>query len=378
MSYPLAIFSPVVGAVSETFIRRHMEDLLPGGTVVVAQSAAPPRAGHWSVASPVLTVNGAGPAGVRRFVRAVARELGWARRDGHQSVERFLKIHGVRVGIGEYLDASLSWLAIARKLGIRFFGHAHGYDVSERLRDHRWRVEYLRYNEAAGVITMSEVARTRLIGVGLDPLRIHVVPYGVDVPAQPFPRVDQEAVHCLAVGRMVAKKAPIMTLDAFRRASEAVPRLELDYVGDGALLPAVRQFVRAFELGDRVRLHGAQPSHVVRALLARADIFVQHSMTDPDTGDEEGLPVAILEAMAHSLPVVATHHAGIPEAVVDAGTGYVVPEGDSAGMAERIVTLARNGGLRRTLGRAGWQRVREHFSWDRERAELLRILRLRG
>ena len=60
-----------------------------------------------------------------------------------------------------------------------------------------------------------------------------------------------------------------------------------------------------------------------------ADVLIQHSVVDPATGDEEGLPVAILEGMGCGLPVVATRHAGIPESVVEGETGMLVDEGDS-------------------------------------------------
>ncbi len=172
------------------------------------------------------------------------------------------------------------------------------------------------------------------------------------------------------------RKAPVLTLDAFRRASDAVPDMHLDYVGEGELLPAVRQFVRAFALEERVTLHGGLPSDGVHRLMDAADIFIQHSMTDPDTGDEEGLPVAIVEAMARSLPVVSTRHAGIPEAVAEGTTGYLVQEGDSTGMGERIVALAADCDLRRRMGVAGWERVRAHFTWEKERASLLKVMEL--
>jgi glycosyltransferase involved in cell wall biosynthesis len=107
-----------------------------------------------------------------------------------------------------------------------------------------------------------------------------------------------------------------------------------------------------------------------------ADMFLQHSITDPATGDEEGLPVAVLEAMANALPVVATRHAGIPEAVLEGATGYLVDEGDTASMADRIVALARDADRRRNMGRAGWQRAGENFSREKERAALLNILGL--
>ena len=167
-----------------------------------------------------------------------------------------------------------------------------------------------------------------------------------------------------------------MTLDAFRRGAKACPNIQFDYVGSGTLLPAAEQFILAFNLRDRVTLHRSQPSGMVQSLLKKADIFLQHSMTDPETGDEEGLPVSMLEAMANSLPVVSTRHAGIPEAVLDGCTGYLVEEGDSAGMADRLIALSHDPDLRRRMGETGWRRAKEHFSWEKERMELLRILGL--
>src|SRR5262249_1315641 len=107
-----------------------------------------------------------------------------------------------------------------------------------------------------------------------------------------------------------------------------------------------------------------------------SDLFLQHAMTDPFTGDQEGLPVAILEAMASGLPVVSTDHAGIPEAVVDGTSGYIVSEGDTRAMAERILALAGDPDLRARMGLAGWQRVRDFYSWEKERRDLLDIFGL--
>ncbi len=354
-----------------------MQDLLPHGTVVVANTAEGTYAGYWSVDCPTLTLSETENGGLKRkVIRAVAQKVGWLPTEASGMVKQFLQEHHVEVVMGEYLDFSLAWLGVARKLGLRFFAHAHGYDVSRQLRNPHWRAEYLQYNQASGVITMSQTNRKRLIELGLEPTKVHVVPYGVDVPQGPWTREEQETIRCVAVGRMVAKKAPILTLDAFRRAVKECPKLRLDYVGTGELLPAAQQFVRAFNLGDRVTLHRGQPSEVVQRLMREGSMFLQHSMTDPETGDEEGLPVAILEAMANSLPVVSTRHAGIPEAVQDESTGYLVDEGDSVAMAERLLILANDADLRRSMGEAGWHRAKEHFSWEKERVELLRILGL--
>ncbi len=378
MNHPLAVFAPYIGVASETFIRRHIRDLLPGGIVVVAGSVDGPFTGFWNVDCPTLVLDQIQPARFRRqVVWAIARKLGCQPEDQVlKKVRQFLQKHQVRVVLGEYLDWSLRWLRIAQQLGIRFFGHAHGYDASMMLRESRWKAEYLRLNGADGVITMSRASWGRLVQLGLEPAKVNVVPYGVDVPADPLTKVEQETIRCLAVGRMVAKKAPILTLDAFRRGAEVCPKLRLDYVGAGELLPAAQQFIRAFDLHDRVTLHGGQPSEVVHELMRRADIFLQHSVTDSETGDEEGLPVGILEAMANSLPVVSTRHAGIPEAVLEGDTGYLVDEGDSIGMAEPLVKLARDPDLRHRMGRTGWLRAREQFSWEKERSDLLKILGL--
>lgn len=375
----LAIIAPQIGAHSETFIRRHMTDLLPGRTVVIAGSASGPYGGHWSVDVPTLLLDRlAPPSTPTRLLRALRRGLGRKRIDSAVDAARwFLKQQRVEVALGEYLDLSLPWLPIAAEAGLRFFAYALGYDISLRLREPGWKESYLRFNDASGVFTVSAAARARLIGLGLRPDKVHVVPLGVDVPTSPVVRVERQSeLRCLAVGRMVPKKAPILTLDAFRRAAEVCPELRLDFVGGGELLASARHFVHTFGLERAVTLHGEAAFDLVRELLARADLFLQHSMVDPLTGDEEGMPVAILEAMAAGLPVISTRHAGIPEAVEDEVTGRLVDEGDTRGMADAIVSLARDGEARARLGAAGWRRAGERFSWERLRPELLRIMGL--
>jgi colanic acid/amylovoran biosynthesis glycosyltransferase len=80
--------------------------------------------------------------------------------------------------------------------------------------------------------------------------------------------------------------------------------------------------------------------------------------------------------MSHGIPVVATRHAGIPEAVVEAETGFLVDEGDCSSMAAQIVALAQNQELRVKFGFAGWQRAKALFTWERERDLLLKVMGL--
>jgi glycosyltransferase involved in cell wall biosynthesis len=375
MDYPLAVILPEIGFPTATFVRRHACDLLPGRTAFVVRDELPPWVRpSWDVSGPLLDLRR--PSRPARWLgRALAR-AGWSLEQ--RMVQRFFRRHGVRVALGEFLNSALEWVDAARAAGVQYFAHAHGYDVTGFLRDPQWRVRYLRFNQCAGVVTMSRYSAMRLLEVGLHPDKVHVVPYGVDVPAEPPAHPPGGAVRCLAVGRMEAEKAPILLLDSFRRAAEQHPQLEMDYLGDGRLRPAAQQYVLAHGLGGRVRLLGYQPHHTVLEAMRQADVFLQHSILDPDTGSQEGLPVAILEAMAASLPVVATREAGIPEEVVEGETGYLVEPGDTAGMAERLAALAEDTALRTRLGLAGWHRARQFFTWQQERSHLLRLFGLAG
>lgn len=83
-----------------------------------------------------------------------------------------------------------------------------------------------------------------------------------------------------------------------------------------------------------------------------------------------------MEAMAHGLAIVATRHAGIPEAVVDRRTGYLVAEEDTDAMSRCIVELAQDSDKRREFGYAGWLRARDHFLWELEKRRLRGLLEL--
>ena len=206
---------------------------------------------------------------------------------------------------------------------------------------------------------------------------MHVIPCGVVIGENPpLPRAAERPLTFVTAGRMTAKKAPILLLDAFRRALPALGAARLDYIGDGPLLSSAYQFVQAMGMESSVTFHGERPHGDVLALIRDADVFVQHCCVDPLTGDSEGLPAAILEAMVEGLPVVSTRHAGIPEAVEEGVTGFLVAEGDTKGMADKFVELGRQPELRRTMGLAGWSRVRERFSWELEKERLLHVLGL--
>lgn len=355
-----------------------MRELEPQGTVVVAQTEKSTTERGWNIEGPKLVLNKLSHRNLTlKLYDVVCNKLGIGHNLTKREVERFLTQSGVQVVLGEWLDRCIGWLDLLRDLNVRFVAHAHGYDISEAwVSSDKWKAAYLMLDRTDAIVTPSKVSKSRLVSIGLNPNNIHVIPYGVDVPNY-APRLPKNPkIQCIAIGRMVPKKGPLYLLDAFRRALQEHPSLELDYIGTGPLLAAAYEFIDIFKLHSKVRLHGAQPNGIAIKLLQDSDIFLQHSVTDPLTGDQEGLPVAILEAMALGKPVVSTIHAGIPEAVEHERTGLLSHETDTTAMAVNIVRLAMDPTLRQSYGALAWQRCKESFSWECERTALRNVLGL--
>jgi glycosyltransferase involved in cell wall biosynthesis len=133
------------------------------------------------------------------------------------------------------------------------------------------------------------------------------------------------------------------------------------------------QLAAALRLSDRVHFPGVQSHSQVAEWLGHARAFAQHSVTTT-YGDSEGTPVAVLEAAATGLPVVATAHAGIQEAVISGETGFLVPELDVAGMAKAMIRLAEDSQLAGQMGERGRDHMKERYSIETTIGVLSEIL----
>jgi glycosyltransferase involved in cell wall biosynthesis len=162
----------------------------------------------------------------------------------------------------------------------------------------------------------------------------------------------------------------MVLLKSFHTALSHAPDLELNWIGSGPLEGEVKAYISQHGLRDKINLLGSVTHSRVLEELQNADIFIQHSMTDPQTGDQEGAPVAILEAMAHGLPVISTIHSGIPYLVEDQVSGLLSNEGDFEGMAQSIVKLSEDIAQRQAMGEAG--RVRAEMFTSKKEVHLLR------
>jgi glycosyltransferase involved in cell wall biosynthesis/SAM-dependent methyltransferase len=274
----------------------------------------------------------------------------------------YLKASGARVALVETGLMGAFVYQACEQAGLPYVVHFHGVDATGRDILDQWGRHYERFfRSAAALIVVSKAMRTQLLRLGAPAERVMLAPYGVSVELPNLADPAQSPPRFLAVGRFVEKKAPQYTLQAFALVHEGLPAARLIMVGDGPLLAACRQWVRARGLDEAVTFVGVQPREAVSQLMAGSRVFVQHSLVASD-GDSEGLPLAILEAGAHGLPVVATCHAGIPDAVTDGLHGYLGPEGDVKAMAERMRLLATDAAQAGRMGTAFRERVRAEFS----------------
>ena len=244
---------------------------------------------------------------------------------------------------------------LERPLAVSF----HGADASQRLRRPEWVDRYRRLLPGAAAITVAHASLAPgLLELGAPRERVRVVPTGVDLR---FWRAAREGrregtTRLLSVGRLEEKKGHGVLLEALARVVAGGRELELAVVGEGRLRDELESRAHALGLASRVHLLGGLSRQEVRAQMRLADLFVLASHTASD-GNREGVPVALKEAQAARLPVLATRHSGVPEAVLDGVSGILVEEGDAAGLAEGLERLLERRSEWRRMGAAGRRHV---------------------
>ena len=154
------------------------------------------------------------------------------------------------------------------------------------------------------------------------------------------------------------------TILAFSKVLVKFPEAKLVIGGDGNLLEVCKNLVHYLKIRNNVLLPGALSQEEFSYYLQNSLAFVQHSITAIN-GDQEGTPVAILEASAAGLPVISTKHAGIPDVIIDGETGFLVEEHDVDGMAEKMIQLMENKLLAKELGVNGKERIKKYFTLEK-------------
>lgn len=207
---------------------------------------------------------------------------------------------------------------------------------------------------------------------GVPARKVLVIRNGIDLarfdaamkgePAAPLPGRDGPVVG--AVARLEEQKGHEHLLRAFALLLQGGRQAELWLVGDGPLRPRLESLAEGLGIAGRVKFLGARPD--VPALLARMDVLALSSLW-------EGLPNAVIEAMAAGLPVAATDVDGVPEAAVDGRTALLVPPRNPAALTQAMATLLDDPALRQRMGRAGRERAEKEFAMPRMVQETSRV-----
>jgi colanic acid/amylovoran biosynthesis glycosyltransferase len=271
-----------------------------------------------------------------------------------------------------------------RGLALRDIGALHGklitsfygYDVSEFPRQRRGNPYTQLFAKGDLFLAISEDMRGKLIGLGCEAARILVHPLGVkpEIFSAAHRAAAGSPVRITTIGRMAPKKGIEYGLQAVAALVRDELRVQYDIIGDGPLRPKIERMVEDLALGSVVRLAGWKARPDIVSALGETDILLAPSVT-AESGDQEGTPVVIMEALASGVPVVSTLHAGIPEVVQDRVSGFLAPERDAGQLASALARLVRSPELRTCMGAQGRLDIAERHDIGKLNERLLGIYR---
>jgi colanic acid/amylovoran biosynthesis glycosyltransferase len=213
------------------------------------------------------------------------------------------------------------------------------------------------------VFVRSASLQRAVVELGCDENKIDIVRTGI--PLQEFPFRERElpadgSWHFLQASRLVQKKGIATTLHAFTAFLNHYPNAVLTIAGEGPMLEELKELTRRLKIADRVMLPGFLAPEKLREVYYSSHIFLHPSETGSD-GNQEGIPNSMLEAMATGLPVFATDHGGIPEAIENGVSGILVAERNYEALSKALLDAAQNPDLLKRLARNGANVVAEKF-----------------
>ncbi len=226
---------------------------------------------------------------------------------------------------------------------------------------------------ATKVQSRSEALNADLIKLGCPPEKVVLQRTGV--PMEDWPLRERIAPadgawHLMQSCRFIEKKGLDLTMRTFATVVKRFPQARLTLVGDGPLRQALEQQARDLGVAERVTFTGFASHGTLARVLYDAHIYLHPSRTGAD-GNREGVPNAMLEAMATGIPVVATRHGGIPEAITDGESGLLVDENDAEGLAAATLRIIEEPALRQRIALGGREAVGRKYDRAAQDRELI-------
>lgn len=242
----------------------------------------------------------------------------------------------------------------------------HGYDISAYVEKYGNNVYDTLFIKGDLFLPISERWRNKLVELGCNERKIVVHRMGIDSRRFSFsPRKlrDDNIVRFLTICRFVEKKGVDYAIRAVAQVLRKYPKIEYNIAGDGPLKNCMEELVGELNIADKVKLLGWKQQEEIVMLLNDADILIAPSITGKD-GDQEGIPVVLMESLAQGIPVLSTQHSGIPEVVQDGKSGFLVPERNVNALAEKLVFFIEHPEIWSKMGKAGREYVEKCYDID--------------
>lgn len=250
-----------------------------------------------------------------------------------------------------------------------------GYDISKYVQQKGKSVYDPVFQSGDLFLTNCEFFQRRLLNMGCPAERLQIHYSGLNSHDFPFRErglPEDGHVQIAMVGRLVEKKGTWYAIEAVTQVAELYPNLTFKIAGDGPLRESLQRLIDTTGMTGSIQLIGSQDRDEIIQLLNQSHVFIAPSVTAQD-GDQDA-PINVLkEAMALGLPVISTHHGGIPELVQEGISGFLVPERDSQSLADRLHYLIRHPDLWPAMGRAGRAFVEQVFDLTTLNQDLVRL-----
>jgi len=380
---PLGVLARAFGAFSEVCVYRQVKSLAEFTPFVACKQRLNDRIYPYEpvhVLAPSLPSRVFLEAMRRLLPSAVRTKGGMARLTNQLRVERplwkLLRRYKPRALLIHYGWTAAAVVNVLRQSRIPYVMDLHGTDVNSAYRSpDSVYAGLLRtaFENAERCLFVSDFLRARGVRLGCPPNRCETFYRGVPVPPDPFPIVDDHNMRFIAVGRLTPVKGHHVLLEAFAQVRQQCPFATLTILGDGPARQDLQRLASDLRLDAHVRFLGFVPNDQVYEELRQACCLVQASRRLPD--QEEGLPIAIQEAMAGGLPVIATRTGGIPECVSHGETGLLVEPDNPKELAEAMRAVLGSRELRASLGQKARQRILTSFNLDRQNERLADLMR---
>ena len=251
----------------------------------------------------------------------------------------------------------------------------HGFDLAknQKIDDYPGKLRVL-FDSVPIVLARSRSLADRLIRFGCPAQKIRINRTGIPLAEFPFTRREfprDGSWRVVQACRLIDKKGVASAIRAFATFAVKFPKSEFVIAGKGPLQPQLEALAERLNIADRVHFCGFLSQKDLRWLYHQSHFFIHPSETPADE-NQEGVPNSILEAMATGLPVIATRHGGIPEAVTENVNGYLSEEQDWEGLGRSMIKLASSPELYGRYSHAAREAVAKNFDQDRTIHELER------